>query len=1284
MFTTVAKGAQASIAFGANAGSSADGIFTKAWAVNEAVVYSDVPATDALTSHGVSGAVETATALKAAIEAEPALAGIIGSVSQTGATLTLEAKEAGQQQFSVSDITLDYQGLHQIATAEFSTTNGDYYTKGLLHIGVTPKDGSQINISAKMVNDNAQASLQALKDAIEYEMKYTPAVPGGEPAIVRISGEYATEDYLYLINDTKYNSGVYVNIKLDGSNEPSFSFNQTYYFQVTPPTVGTLGQLLTLIDAVEGLSAYLDNGDIVIATEATGVTHSLVVNFNSYQNTIISSGEDLSATGSGAEGNGTPEHYGSLMGIVGSVSLDANGLITLTSATKAKEAFAVTKAEIDYVDPGEAGSYQTVMASFEGKDSYYYHDGSYDSGQGTLSQIGLTLHNREFSQAMLAASGEGQGYKSAAQNTVAALLEKIRATANEAGEGAGGLSNYANWMLANVNVSLSFDGLSIEFTAKNKSGSDTIELADTFMTVAPVTQVSTLSFSGIDFETRVQADGDKPRVEVSIAGATISADVVADHNDTVRNLVEKIVLARDGTGTATTITSTASGSDLMLSGSLTGSEILGYGKVTANLTIAGQQVNFIFDPLHATNAGKVTVAELVKAINDQSNDFNVGVSLVNGKLTAPDGGGSVAITGSLSFTTLDFTGVDNWSSSVHAALGNVSWNGADGVTLTAAVPGADPLNVGEVLYQTEDLSLYGGQPQIVDFTFDNAKFDNATAIPAGTVIEVKIDGITAQYTIPEGLSGNTRSEAIAAGLKSAILAAAGEGSTIGAVEQGGWNFDSFVALDGNLVNGYNVLRITANANGANLLGNAEDASITVTVTKPGNVLVPLAITASEVQAGDIVFGWSESTNVSTTLIDGRNEGVLTDTADAPPVFKVGSTVIDTATGLPYVYVSDATGSDYIAPQTMQESQSFTNPGEISGYFGDAAQIGAVNDEGAFNGIGIHQTYTDPAGGHSHTSGSALSGQNGEGDASYYGDAAFIGAISGEDVFNHKGVKQTYTNPADGYSAIGGSPKLDGEDAGTGDGALYGSNPGTIDGDGVRTSYLNGGTTNGEDADADGNYLYISKGQDDLSGLIDYTQVKTGVDASTDALGEGAFTERDGLAPYTWNLAGITTTTPGSTGPDMIHQFQVDHDSIALEGSLLASTKVGGIDGVSGTGAGEGTAFDLDLYEYGLVDATHSTLDAADLGDPAKVAELLNSLFQFSTSGEDSVLNTSIFAVTANDDSNATALWAHRQSSAHDSTVEAIELYQLALMDTIGGALGEEFRLQNFQGVMLPA
>ena len=117
----------------------------------------------------------TAQALVDAIEAEMAsggLEGVIGSVSRDGMTITLESAVAAPEVFKVSNVTLDYQGREQIATAEFSTDNNDYYTGGevSLTIDPTPSDsndtGSDLSVTLTMSAGDADATLNALVDEI--------------------------------------------------------------------------------------------------------------------------------------------------------------------------------------------------------------------------------------------------------------------------------------------------------------------------------------------------------------------------------------------------------------------------------------------------------------------------------------------------------------------------------------------------------------------------------------------------------------------------------------------------------------------------------------------------------------------------------------------------------------------------------------------------------------------------------------------------------------------------------------------------------------------------------------------------------------------------------------------------------------------------------------------------------------------------------------------------------------------------------------------------------------
>lgn len=1261
-----------------------------------------------------AGATSTATGLYNAIVAEVGqggrLEGVISNVEQAEHFLTLTSALAGTQKFSVSDLTLDYQGVQQIATADFSGTgDADYYAGGKLRLDVTPTGGAAIPISADMVASSEAASLAALQAAIQKEIDGTTIA--AKPATVTITGSFSAGDLLYTTDGSGINSWWQrVVIAVDGIDVANMGSSGA---GAGLPSYKTLGELLTEIDALADVNAYLSAGDIVIETVATGAGVSLYVHVQSDLGTHILHG----GTYQGVDAVHTD---GTLTGLIESVSL-TDGVFTLTSVARAEDLFSISKAEID--DPGTQGEYQAVTVRFEGEDGYYYHAPDYDGGKGTVSQIGLTLHGREFRQDMLAASGEGAGARTAAQNTVAALLAQIVAAATETENGQS--TAYADWMQANLNVGtlrLSGDEVAILFDAKNKSATDTIELAEGFMTVAPITQVSTLDFTGAAFESRAKADGSKPQVEVSIAGTTISADAVANHTDTVRNLVQKIVVARDGAGTASTHASSVSGNELDLGG-LAGGEILGYGKVTVSLSIgSGGPVSFTYDPLQAADAGKATVADLVAAIDAAS---GADVALVGGKLTATEGGNSVAITGSLTLTTLDFGGVLYAGNTVHAALGTVAWDGGDQITLTAAAPGADPLDVRDVQYQSENLQSADGKQHTLYINFDDQVFDDPNQTPLGSTVTVHVDHITASVEITadllNGVSPALRSEAIVAAVKDALDAAAlaEPSSTVGTVTQGYLIKGVFKAETGE--DGDVSLKVVSDINGAYTLGRTTDGTLTVVVKQPGDVVVDLAVSVAVVQVGDIGYEWTLGPVVGEPM-SGRDEGLWTEAkSDESGVLTVGGQVVanddrgvPTAMGMD---VWDQAGVEYVAPGAQKINAAIVNPIDDAGFYGDVPSTGL--------GAGIQQSHKNPEGSYAHTSGSVSGGTAGDGESSYYGDepisgndgnggfnglgakqiytnpgdgyytpfhtpqvdptaglegnAAFYGdaALSGAIV--GEGVKQTYTNPAGGYTAIAGSPELDGADGNVGDGSLYGSNAGYYADEGLYTSWLNGGTlADPGQSDGNGNDLYTSNGAVDLAAVINRDLPQAGADASTSALGEGAVTGRDGFAPFTWDGASLATTTLGNAGPDVIHHFQVDHDSIALEGSLLASTVA---DQVAGVLADPSTPFDLDRDEYGLVDSAHSTLGAADLGDAAKVAALLRSLFAFGAAGEDNVLSTSIFAVTAQDDPGMTAIWAHRQSSAADSTVESMELYQLALIDTIGGTLGEEFGLHNFHGII---
>jgi hypothetical protein len=92
-------------------------------------------------------------------------------------------------------------------------------------------------------------------------------------------------------------------------------------------------------------------------------------------------------------------------------------------------------------------------------------------------------------------------------------------------------------------------------------------------------------------------------------------------------------------------------------------------------------------------------------------------------------------------------------------------------------------------------------------------------------------------------------------------------------------------------------------------------------------------------------------------------------------------------------------------------------------------------------------------------------------------------------------------------------------------------------------------------------------------------------------------------------------------------------------------------------------------------AVETSVDSSELANATEVAALLNSLFDFDAA-DNGEIDTSVFAVTASDDPTKTAIWSHQQSFAGDTTVDAVELNLLAIVNTTG----DEFNAQNFGNV----
>ena len=307
-----------------------------------------------------------------------------------------------------------------------------------------------------------------------------------------------------------------------------------------------------------------------------------------------------------------------------------------------------------------------------------------------------------------------------------------------------------------------------------------------------------------------------------------------------------------------------------------------------------------------------------------------------------------------------------------------------------------------------------------------------------------------------------------------------------------------------------------------------------------------------------------------------------------------------------------------------------------------------------------------------------------GGETYFGDKPFIGEIDSDGVFNGHGIRQSFTNPDNGFDDDVDSPLQAKGEVTAGDSTLFGSNPGFHTEEGLFTTFLRDGElVTGETTQTDEGELDLYVPRLDQMG-VSFDEIEKG--SAPGSVSFGVLTEQDGFGYFDAH-ANITDITREFSKADIINNFQVEKDLIALEGDLLASTVVGPVQiavanplRLDAQQPGElSWFFDLSEYEFGLVSsATNEELENVsltvdDLGAADAVAALLSAAFPSIVSLPNGILNTTIFAITASDDQSVTAIWAHQQSVDDDDTIEEAELFHLSTINTIAG----EFLPTNF-------
>jgi hypothetical protein len=259
------------------------------------------------------------------------------------------------------------------------------------------------------------------------------------------------------------------------------------------------------------------------------------------------------------------------------------------------------------------------------------------------------------------------------------------------------------------------------------------------------------------------------------------------------------------------------------------------------------------------------------------------------------------------------------------------------------------------------------------------------------------------------------------------------------------------------------------------------------------------------------------------------------------------------------------------------------------------------------------------------------------------------------------VRQTHQNPDGSYTAVDGSPVTNVDNVSAGNADHYGGSSGYYDQDGLHTDHLDGSTL----VEGDDHYDVGQTGSETAATGAYHGEIGLNDSGEDDFLTDVV---DEGFAGFTWDHVIKTTTSRANADADVINNFNVDNDVIGFEGAIEDGTAWGDIDYVY---AGEN--FDLDWHEFGLVSSDNSGLNGSDLSNEHLISALLNNAFCMeATAWDDEYFDTSIFAITAQDDPSKTAIWAHTQSSGNDTMIDANELTLLAIVNTIGG----EFNADN--------
>ncbi len=1174
----------------------------------------------ALTSEALTTVINDAINGTNGATVDPVLAQLLESAEVVNGSIVLTAKNYGEKTFEVTDVALDYEGQNQIAEAYFSISDDDYYEGGTLSITIdtTPDvaDGvsGDVVFEVSMDADDANGSLQRLVDAINAGESGTAT-----PAVITI--DRGGSD-VFALTDTNI-SGMW-DTSGDSIENSGVLVSGGFFVAQWELLFVSEGRPSYSI----GGSGYLYQDVFTIDVDAPGT-------YRYSQSWLSSSG--TAQTGFGSLGAFLT--YLESLDVIESAEI-VDGDIKITAITP---------------DGGGASTLTfSMLVKNYGPSPYTDDDISYD-GEDSFSDDG-------FSRSWF---GETGTYFSADNLS----------DSGDAGEPGNDFG---------VTATLEADG-TITLTSSNKT-EHSFDIKDAELSYEGVQQEAIFSFSSNDDDyfndgSTVDSENDG----VGYIGVTINSEdftqrmVDNDAEATVLALFNQIqsALSMDLSDDLSSVDLSDDGLSIILRAlePEDGSGEVDVSDVFMDVDAIEQVTVVDFGDMFDTN--------FVSA--DDSTDAGQVQITINGIVVSADFGGDIESTLENLRVAIDA------NASLDDVVGSIDVSG-DTLVITALDAGSDDMTVSDVEFSVPDDQQSSTQKLL--FKPANTILDEAVD---GTVITLRLNGQDVTVTVGSddvvGTVGSDTSASIdAVGdddrgdqilqflIEQAIaFHASDDDTTVGSIERGYVDniTEEFISVDSN--DRGTVINVEAVRFGDQIMGVLEE--LFVKVSRPS--LPALVYGVDQIDKGELYWA-DDLSSADVDIYTGQSGEASSDAVAGADEIRIkfgetGDTDLGLSLDLDYVSGDD----DAPLEQDFQNPDSGRGTDYTSGdsdFFGDSPLTGVSSDDL----LGIDQDFMNPD---SERVDGVFGDGSGDGNDIFWGDDPMSGSVSADgsnDVLTGEGVQQSHTNPGSGYESVNDSPSNSGDDN-SGDDDLYGSDPGYYSEDGLYTEYLNGGVSSGT-SDDDGNYLYNNTSGDVVISDDVNVGASSGTCADDDSSSDVFLISLDdaGLAPFEWDSADVSEVSLGNDEADIINNFQTAYDFIELEGSLLRSTVEGesqGEDSIEGVvGSNDGALFDLDLNEFGLLD--HNTnlsfgayaLNADDLGKAKLVSDLLNFAFDFDYEiGMNDVINTSVFAVTAADNDNVTAIWVHQQSWAGDDTVEDFELSLLATVYT----RGDEFQLENF-------